>query len=80
MHLYIGCVFARKIVVSILDLLFLFSAELSCLVSQPMQEDLAKMGVMIRHYNNKELRGYVRISVGKPEQTDALMECLKRIS
>ena len=45
-----------------------------------MQEDLAKMGVMIRHYNNKELRGYVRISVGKPEQTDALMECLERIS
>ena len=45
-----------------------------------MQEDLAKMGLMIRHYNNKELRGYVRISVGKPEQTDALMECLKGIS
>lgn len=41
-----------------------------------LQEDLAKMGVMIRHYNNKELRGYIRISVGKPEQTDALMECI----
>ncbi|KAF3332767.1 histidinol-phosphate aminotransferase [Carex littledalei] len=41
-----------------------------------IKEDLAKMGVMIRHYNNKELRGYIRISVGKPEQTDALMECI----
>lgn len=44
-----------------------------------MQEDLAKMGVMIRHYNNKELKGYVRVSVGKPEHTDALMDCLNRL-
>ena len=42
------------------------------------QEDLAKMGVMIRHYNNKELKGYVRVSVGKPEQTDALMKGLRQ--
>ena len=45
-----------------------------------VQEDLAKMGVMIRHYNNKELRGYVRVSVGKPEHTDVLMDCLRRLS
>ena len=45
-----------------------------------VQEDLAKMGVMIRHYNKKELRGYVRVSVGKPEHTDVLMECLRRLS
>ncbi|KAJ4701152.1 histidinol-phosphate aminotransferase, chloroplastic-like [Melia azedarach] len=44
-----------------------------------LKDDLAKMGVMIRHYNNKELKGYVRVSVGKPEHTDALMECLKRL-
>ncbi|XP_078443754.1 histidinol-phosphate aminotransferase, chloroplastic-like [Wolffia australiana] len=44
-----------------------------------LKEDLAEMGVMIRHYMNKELRGYVRISVGKPEHTDILMECLKRL-
>ncbi|MFS8020251.1 putative histidinol-phosphate transaminase [Helianthus anomalus] len=43
-------------------------------------EDLAKMGVMIRHYSNKELKGYVRVSVGKPEQTDALMDCINRLS
>ncbi|KAJ1691416.1 hypothetical protein LUZ63_015571 [Rhynchospora breviuscula] len=41
-----------------------------------IKEDLAKMGVMIRHYNKKELMGYIRISVGKPEHTDALMMCL----
>lgn len=48
--------------------------------AKKLKEDLAKMGVMIRHYNNKELKGYVRVSVGKPEHTDALMECLKLLS
>ncbi|XP_073308460.1 histidinol-phosphate aminotransferase, chloroplastic-like isoform X2 [Primulina huaijiensis] len=47
--------------------------------AKKLKEDLAKMGVMIRHYSNKELAGYVRVSVGKPEHTDVLMECLKRL-
>ena len=46
------------------------------MIHKIFQEDLANMGVMIRHYNNKELKGYVRVYVGKPEHTDALMECL----
>ncbi|XP_039127668.1 histidinol-phosphate aminotransferase, chloroplastic-like [Dioscorea cayenensis subsp. rotundata] len=45
--------------------------------AKKLKEDLAQMGVMIRHYDKKELKGYVRVSVGKPEHTDALMECLK---
>ncbi|XP_077248769.1 histidinol-phosphate aminotransferase, chloroplastic-like isoform X1 [Tasmannia lanceolata] len=48
--------------------------------AKKLKEDLAQMGVMIRHYNNKELKGYVRVSVGKPEHTDALMNCLKLLS
>ncbi|KAM7463304.1 hypothetical protein LguiA_031425 [Lonicera macranthoides] len=48
--------------------------------AKKLKEDLAKMGVMIRHYNNKELSGYVRVSVGKPQQTDALMDCLSHLS
>lgn len=47
--------------------------------AKKLKEELAKMGVMIRHYNNKELSGYVRVSVGKPEQTDILMDCLNRL-
>ncbi|KAL6567756.1 hypothetical protein OROGR_001424 [Orobanche gracilis] len=47
--------------------------------AKKLKEDLARMGVMIRHYSNKELVGYVRVSVGKPEHTDALMESLKRL-
>ncbi|XP_043712951.1 histidinol-phosphate aminotransferase, chloroplastic-like isoform X1 [Telopea speciosissima] len=45
--------------------------------AKKLKDDLAQRGVMIRHYNNKELKSYVRVSVGKPEHTDALMECLK---
>ncbi|XP_021971018.1 histidinol-phosphate aminotransferase, chloroplastic isoform X2 [Helianthus annuus] len=48
--------------------------------AKKLKEDLAKMGVMIRHYSNKELKGYVRVSVGKPEQTNALMDCINRLS
>ncbi|KAK1619162.1 hypothetical protein QYE76_024679 [Lolium multiflorum] len=47
--------------------------------AKKIKEDLAKMGVMIRHYDKKELKGYIRISVGKPEHTDALMEGFKAL-
>ncbi|KAL0408644.1 UNVERIFIED_CONTAM: Histidinol-phosphate aminotransferase, chloroplastic [Sesamum radiatum] len=47
--------------------------------AKKLKEDLAKKGVMIRHYSNKELAGYVRVSVGKPEHTDALMDSLKTL-
>lgn len=36
-------------------------------------------GIMVRHYAKKELSGFIRISVGKPEHTDALMEALGSI-
>lgn len=56
---------------------FILCKVTSGMDAKKLKEDLAKMGVMIRHYNSKELKGYVRVSVGKPEQTDSLMECLK---
>lgn len=40
---------------------------------------LPPQGIMVRHYAKKELSGYVRVSVGKPEHTDALVEALKTI-
>ncbi|CAN7054084.1 unnamed protein product [Brassica rapa subsp. trilocularis] len=46
--------------------------------AKKLKEDLAKMGVMVRHYNSQELKGFVRVSAGKPEHTDALMDCLKQ--
>ncbi|XP_059657888.1 histidinol-phosphate aminotransferase, chloroplastic-like [Cornus florida] len=59
---------------------FILCEVTSGMDAKKLKEDLAKMGVMIRHYNKKELKGYVRVSVGKPEQTDALMECINRLS
>lgn len=44
-----------------------------------LKADLAAEGVMVRHYDKKELRGFIRISVGKPEHTDALMKALEKI-
>lgn len=34
---------------------------------------------MVRFYDKELLRGYVRISVGKPEHTDALMAALQKL-
>ncbi|KAF5468528.1 hypothetical protein F2P56_012672 [Juglans regia] len=59
---------------------FILCEVASGMDAKKLKEDLAKMGVMIRHYNNKELKGYVRMSVGKPEHTDALMNCLRLLS
>uniref|UniRef100_A0A2P2JJQ6 histidinol-phosphate transaminase n=2 Tax=Rhizophora mucronata TaxID=61149 RepID=A0A2P2JJQ6_RHIMU len=59
---------------------FILCEVISKMDAKKLKDDLAHMGVMVRHYNNKELKGYIRISVGKPEQTDILMQCLKRFS
>ena len=40
---------------------------------------LAKEGIMVRHYAQHHLSGYIRISVGKPEQTDKLMAALRQL-
>ena len=45
-----------------------------------LRDELAAQGVMVRHYDKPELRGYVRISVGKPEHTDALVRALDEIT
>ncbi|KAK2980142.1 hypothetical protein RJ640_009772 [Escallonia rubra] len=56
-----------------------FLCEVTCgMDAEKLKDDLETMGVIIRH--NRSLKNYVRISVGKPEHTDALMECLRRLS
>ena len=34
----------------------------------------------VRHYAKPELKGYIRISVGKPEHTDAVLAALKSMA
>ncbi|KAJ4909486.1 hypothetical protein Rs2_04107 [Raphanus sativus] len=57
---------------------FILCEVTSGMDAKKLKEDLAKMGVMVRHYNSQELKGFVRVSAGKPEHTDALMDCLKQ--
>ncbi len=41
---------------------------------------LAERGILIRYFNTSHLRDHVRISVGTPSQTSALLETLSRLS
>jgi histidinol-phosphate aminotransferase len=36
-------------------------------------------GILVRYFNKPGLRNYIRISVGRPEQTEALIAALKRM-
>jgi len=40
---------------------------------------LQKRGIFVRYFDSPQLRNYLRISVGKPEDTDALIGALKEI-
>lgn len=45
--------------------------------ARTVKERLAtEHGIMVRHYDKALLDGYIRISVGKPEHTDALIRAL----
>jgi histidinol-phosphate aminotransferase len=44
-----------------------------------IQDELEKKGILIRYYNTPLLRNYIRISVGKPAQTDKIIEALHEI-
>ncbi|CAM6104605.1 unnamed protein product [Calypogeia fissa] len=48
--------------------------------AKQLKADLAKEGVMVRHYDNKELKNYIRISVGRPEHTDTFFAALAKVS
>lgn len=47
--------------------------------AKELKDTLAEQGIMVRHYNKKILSGYVRISVGKPDQTDKLLAALDNV-
>jgi histidinol-phosphate aminotransferase len=41
---------------------------------------LEQQGILVRYFDKPGLRDCIRISVGKPEQTEALLEALKRVT
>jgi len=42
-------------------------------------QQLQKKGIFVRYFNSPRLKDCLRISVGKPEDTDALIEALKEV-
>jgi histidinol-phosphate aminotransferase len=44
-----------------------------------LQDELEKRGILVRYYNTPLLRNYIRISVGKPEHTDKVIQALKEL-
>ena len=46
--------------------------------ARKMHEALRKKGIFLRYFDTPLLRNYIRISVGKPEHTDAVIDALKK--
>jgi histidinol-phosphate aminotransferase len=44
-----------------------------------IQDELEKQGILIRYYATPLLRNYIRISVGKPEHTDRIIQALQEL-
>ncbi len=47
---------------------------------QALKDFLIKHGIMIRYFDTPRLRDHIRISVGRPEHTDAVLEALQCMS
>ena len=44
-----------------------------------LRQKLQEKGILVRYFDQPLLRNFIRISVGKPEHTDALIECLRQM-
>ncbi len=44
-----------------------------------VKNDLARQGILVRYFNKPGLTDHIRISVGKPEQSDALLKALREL-
>jgi len=51
--------------------------EAAPLGAKPLKLALQQRGILVRHFDKDGLRDCVRISVGRPEHTDALIQALK---
>lgn len=47
--------------------------------AQELKLALEHKGILVRHYNKAGLRNCIRISVGRPEQTDRLIQALRQV-
>jgi histidinol-phosphate aminotransferase len=47
--------------------------------AKQLQDALESRGILVRYYNTPLLRNYIRISTGKPQQTDQIIQALYEI-
>jgi histidinol-phosphate aminotransferase len=47
--------------------------------AKELKQTLEQQGILVRHYNKPGLQNCIRISVGRPEQTDRLLEVLRQL-
>ena len=50
--------------------------ETLCVPARQIHRALAEQGVLVRYYDKPGLRNYIRISAGRPSDTDALLQAL----
>ena len=48
--------------------------------AEELRDRLARAGIIVRYYNKPRLRDHIRISAGRPEQVDRLLEALRGIA
>jgi histidinol-phosphate aminotransferase len=70
-----------------LDFLRVFPSASNFLLCRVVERDarqlklaLEQYGILVRYFDKPGLRDCIRISVGKPEHTDALLEALQRVT
>ena len=44
-----------------------------------LKEELAQGGILVRYYNNRYLKDYIRVSVGRPQDSEILFNALQEI-
>jgi histidinol-phosphate aminotransferase len=47
--------------------------------ARAVRDSLRRRGILIRHYDVPELQGFIRISAGRPEDTDRLLAALEEL-
>lgn len=47
--------------------------------AREIKRQLEHQGILVRHYNNSYLRDYIRISIGRPDQSAALLHALRAL-
>ncbi len=48
--------------------------------ARELKETLARQGILVRYYNTPLLKDYIRISVGRPQNSDAVVAALKKLT